>query len=193
MFSISDTKKNGVIDVITGCMYSGKTSETINKINKYKLLGKKILILNHSLDKSRYKDNSLSTHSNINIPCINVSNFDEIKTDPSFDYINSDVIVIEEAQFFKTGLCDFVLEAADKDNKIVIVTGLDGDSDRKEFGEINRLLPHSTSFVKLHALCLKCNDGTLACFTKCLVNKTDQILVGSDTFIPVCRYHYNNN
>jgi thymidine kinase len=184
---------SGRIDIISGCMYSGKSTETIKLINKYKILEKRILVLNHQLDNSRYKENSLSTHNNISIPCISIDSFDNIKTISQFDYYNIDVIVIEEAQFFKIGLYDFVKSAADNDNKIIIVTGLDGDSDRNQFGEINKLLPICDSFVKLHALCLKCKDGTLAPFTKCLVEKNSQILVGNNTFIPVCRFHYNNN
>ena len=178
----------GRIDIIMGCMFSGKSTEIIRLINRYKALDKKIIIINHKND-DRYKKNSISTHSNINVNCISLDNLKVIKTDASYNYINTDVIVIEEAQFFND-LYDFAIKAADNDNKIVIVAGLDGDSNREEFGDIIKLIPKCDSVIKLHALCSVCKDGTLAPFTKRLVENKEQVLIGVNEFIPVCRKHY---
>lgn len=178
----------GRIDIITGCMFSGKSTECIRLINRYKALGKRILAVNHSLD-IRYNKNAISTHSNMSINCISIDNLDKLIEDAKYDYKNIDVILIEEAQFFN-GLFKFVTNAADKDNKIVIVSGLDGDSERNEFGDIIKLIPHCDTITKLHALCSICNDGTPASFTKRLTKNNNQILVGVKEFIPVCRKHY---
>lgn len=83
----------GRIDIIMGCMFSGKSTEIIRIINRYKALDKKILIINHSND-TRYKINSISTHSNININCISTDNLQIIKSDPTYNYTEADVIVI---------------------------------------------------------------------------------------------------
>ena len=99
--------------------------------------------------------------------------------------------MIEEGQFFEN-LYEFAVQAADIDNKVVIVAGLDGDSNREEFGDIIKLIPKCDSVVKLHALCSICKDGTLACFTKRIVKNQSKILVGVNEFIPVCRFHFNN-
>lgn len=184
-------KDIGRIDIIMGCMFSGKSTEIIRLINRYKALDKKILIVNHSND-IRYKKDSISTHSNINIDCISINNLDNIKKESKYEYVSKDVIVIEEAQFFNN-LYKFVLESAEKDNKIIILAGLDGDSNRNEFGDIIKLIPKCDSVTKLHALCSICKDGTLAPFTKRLVENKDQIFIGIDEFIPVCRYHYIKN
>ena len=107
-------------------------------------------------------------------------------------YIKANVIIIEEAQFF-SDLFNFVTNAADKDNKEVYVIGLDGDYLRQPFGDIVRLIPHAENIKKLKALCLRCNDGTEACFTKRIVKDNNQELVGStDSYIAVCRKHYIN-
>jgi len=182
---------SGRIDLITGCMFSGKSTEIIRLINRYKALDKKILIINHSSD-TRYQQNSISTHSNININCFSTDNLEIIKSDPKYNYISTDVIVIEEGQFFQD-LYHFALNSADIDNKIVIIAGLDGDSNREEFGDIIKLIPKCDNITKLHALCSICKDGTLAPFTKRLVNDDKQILVGVSEFIPVCRNHYLNS
>jgi len=105
--------------------------------------------------------------------------------------IESDVIIIEEAQFFED-LKPFVEEFILK-NKIVYVAGLDGDSFMKPFGHILELIPMCDSVKKLSALCIKCKNGTKANFSKRIVNNSEQRLIGSfESFIPVCRYHYNN-
>ena len=190
-----DISKNkaGRIDIIIGSMFSGKSTELIRLINRYKVLGKKILVVNHKLDK-RYSENSISTHSNMVLECVSIENLNEINDKDKYlkEYKNCEVLVIEEAQFFKD-LYNIVIEAADIDNKIVIVAGLDGDSNRSEFGDILKLIPKCDSVKKLHALCVKCKDGTSASFTKRLIKNNSQIYIGVSEFIAVCRYHYLND
>ena len=184
--------KCGRIDIIIGSMFSGKSTELIRSINRYKVLGKKIVCINHILDK-RYQENSISTHSNMNIDCISLKKLNDVFNDEkkARDYHECEILVIEEAQFFED-LYEFVLNAADKENKIVLVAGLDGDSNRDKFGDILKLIPKCDSVKKLHALCVKCKDGTPASFTKRLVKNDSQIYIGVSEFIPVCRYHYLN-
>jgi thymidine kinase len=186
-------KKNlGQIHIVIGSMFSGKSTELIRRINRYKVLGKNILVINNKLDK-RYSENSISTHSNIKLDCISLDKLSDINENETYsaEYEGCDVVVIEEAQFFKD-LYGFVVNSADNDNKIVLVAGLDGDSNRNEFGDILKLIPKCDTVKKLHALCVKCNDGTLACFTKRLVKNDSQIYIGVSEFIAVCRHHYFN-
>jgi len=178
----------GRIDIIMGCMFSGKSTEIIRLVNRYKALDNKILTINHISD-SRYKQNSIVTHNKVSLDCTSLNSLCDVN---KMDIYNSlDVIVIEEAQFFDD-LYEFVLNAADNDNKIILIVGLDGDSNRNEFGDIIKLIPKCDTVKKLHALCSVCKDGTLACFTKRLVDNKEQVLIGVNEFIPVCRYHYNN-
>ena len=90
------------------------------------------------------------------------------------DYVKADVIFIEEGQFFPD-LFRFATTAADLDNKTVYVTGLDGDYKREVFGDICRLIPHAENVTKLKALCGICKDGTLANFTKRIVESRELI------------------
>lgn len=175
----------GRIDIIMGCMFSGKSTELIRLANRYKVLEKKILVVNHSLDV-RYSKNAIATHSNMKMDCLSC---DELNFRQKTEYNQCDVLIIEEAQFFK-GLYEFVLESCEKDGKIVIVVGLDGDSNRTEFGEIVKLIPVADTVRKLYGLCVKCKDGTKACFTKRLIDNTDQVFIGTSEFIAVCRKHY---
>ena len=99
------------------------------------------------------------------------------------------MVIIEEAQFFE-GLYEFVLNACEKDGKNMIVVGLDGDSNRNMFGDIIKLIPVCDSVKKLYGLCVRCKDGTKACFTKRLVENDQQVFIGTSEFQAVCRKCY---
>lgn len=182
--------KGGSINLILGCMFSGKSTETMRIIKRYQTLGnKKILVINNIAD-SRYGESVISSHDKQQIKCISLSSLNSIKTQGI--YINSQIIFIDEAQFFND-LYDFCTNAADNDNKIVYVTGLNGDSNRNTFGDICKLVPHAEDITMLKALCMICKDGTPAVFSKRIVNCQNQKLIGeSDMYIPTCRNHFNN-
>ena len=77
------------------------------------------------------------------------------------------------------------IDAADKH---VIVIGLNGDSNRIPFGQINDLLPYCDDITMLKALCSKCKDGTPGIFSKRIVANSGQICVGSiETYMATCR------
>lgn len=181
--------EQGKINLILGCMFSGKSSEIIRLIKRYRQIEKyNLLLINNSKD-NRYGESVISSHDKIQIKCNSLENLLDI-TDKTV-YKNSDVIFIEEGQFFKD-LIEFCLKAADEDKKIIYVAGLDGDFKRQEFGQMCKLVPHAESITKLKALCNKCGDGTEANFTKRIVDDNNQELVGSkESYIPVCRKHFN--
>jgi thymidine kinase len=111
-------------------------------------------------------------------------------------YNKSDVVIIDEAQFF-TDLYPFIeneLKNQHIINKIFIVSGLSGDSKMNSIGDILKLIPLADEVVKLHAYCIKCKDGTIASFSKRINTLNDsQILIGKDDcYIPVCRFHFYN-
>ena len=177
----------GKLELIIGNMFSGKSTELIRRINIEKSISKKILVINYIGD-NRYSSNSISTHDHTKINCLKLEKLLDFNENMLSSY---DSIFIDEAQFF-TDLYKFVLNAVDNHHKHVVVCGLDGDINRNIFGEIIKLIPICDSLIKLHAYCNKCNDGTLAPFTKKINNDISLIDIGgSDKYIPVCRYHFN--
>ena len=131
------SQKGGSINIIIGCMFSGKSTETIRLIRRYKTGNKNILVINHALD-TRYGESVISSHDKVQLKCLSLKILNEIKDKE--EYKKSDVIFVEEGQFFKD-LFEFVTHAADVDKKTVYVTGLDGDYKREMFGDICRLIP----------------------------------------------------
>jgi thymidine kinase len=100
----------------------------------------------------------------------------------------SNVILINEGQFF-SDLYDSVLQML-KQGKRIYIAGLDGDFERKPFGDILRLIPLCDDVIKLKSLCSLCRNGTHGIFTHRLTLEKEQTLIGSDNYIPVCRKCY---
>lgn len=179
------------IDIIIGCMYSGKTTETIRRLTIYHQLNMKVLYINSQIDTR--SDKAFSTHNEtigqIPFPAIKLNSLTDA------DVTDYQVIAVDEGQFF-TDLATTVLNWVDKKNKIVIVAGLSGDFRRQPFGQIAQLLPHCDSITKLNSFCLDCRRNRQvikpAHFTKRITAQQNEIVVGGqETYIPVCRDCFN--
>ena len=176
------------LKIICGCMFSGKTTELININNKLSSIGKKVLNIKSSLDNRYFLDN-ISNHNMLKIECITLN---KLKDVPSNFYKDNDYIIIDECQFFED-LYEFVIKAIDKDNKNVILIGLNGDSNRNNFGELYKLYPHADDIKLLKAFCSMCNNGIEAIYSKKISDNESIIDIGEkDKYIPVCRKCYNN-
>ena len=195
-------KSGAYLEIAIGCMYSGKTSFLVELYKQYKFCDISVAVINHSID-NRYDNEMLSTHDKVKIPCIKTDKLMDLyaeyidiehptdsipRLQDKFRVMGSEVILINEGQFF-TDLEEFVKLMLVKGKKIY-VSGLDGDFERKKFGHILDLIPLCDKVTKLTSLCSLCKDGTRAIFSKRLTNETEQTVVGSDNYIPVCRSCY---
>jgi len=178
---------SGRIEIIVGCMYSGKSTELLRRVSRYRAIGMKDLLINSSTDTRT--DTSIKTHSDLAHKAMKTHTLLDIVD--SEEYKQARVIGIDEAQFFPD-LYDFVLHA-ELDNKYLIISGLDGDSDRRPFGQILLCIPLCDEIVKLTALDMISKDGTPAIFTKYIQEqaKTGQIQVGAtESYIAVSRANF---
>ena len=174
------------LEIICGCMFSGKTTEILRIYKKLKSINKRVLNINSCLD-NRYSTNHISTHDESKIECISVKHLKHI---PKYFYNDCEYIIIDECQFFDD-LYTFVTNAVDRDNKHVIIIGLNGDINRDNIGDLYKLYPHADSIKQLKAYCSICNDGTDAIFSKKIIDSNDVIDIGEkDKYIPVCRKCY---
>ena len=178
------------LQVILGCMFSGKTTEMLRVIRRHRALNQRVMIINYSLD-TRYsttEEHRMLTHDREGEIAIPLDNLEPSQVTNISEYQESDVIAINEGQFFPN-LVQFCQQAL-KDNKKIIVGGLDGDYRQRPFGEILNLIPIADTVTRLNAFCVVCRDGTPAYFTKRIVESTDQLLIGgSESYQPVCREH----
>jgi thymidine kinase len=180
----------GYLELIIGPMFSGKSTELIRIIRRYKTIGRNILVINHKFN-NRYNSTVITTHNKDSYDdCIILDNLRELIT--TINLNNFDIIIIEELQFFNDAL-ENIIYLVEKLNKTVICAGLDGDSERKSFGDVLKLIPYADKVNKLSALCKYCSDGTQAHFSKRKVITDKQTLVGDTTiYEAVCRKHYNS-
>jgi thymidine kinase len=172
----------GYLELILGPMYSGKTTRLIEHYRAYKFIGKKIVVINYSLD-TRYSNTMLSSHDRCEIPCV----FDNHLSKNL--WIDADVVLINEGQFFND-LVPAVIDMVETYGKTVHICGLDGDFRRQRFGTILELIPYSNKVEKLSAFCGNCKDGTPAIFSYRVTNESEQVVIGSDNYVPLCRSCY---
>ncbi len=167
-------------------MFSGKSSKLISLYNEKKD-SKQILLINYK-DDVRYGENMIITHTKQKVICHSCLYLKDIIQKSLF--LEADIIMIDEAQFFPD-LLEFVIKSVESFHKEVYVAGLDGDYNRNIFGDIVKLIPLADMIIKLKAKC-NCNGcSNDAIFSKRIVKNDDKILIGGiDSYVPVCRKHY---
>jgi thymidine kinase len=171
-------------------MFAGKSSELLGTIRKYSAIGWPVFVITHSFDKRYGTKPEVVSHDSERSPALAVSDFYGIFD--MEDYKKAKLVIIEEAQFFDK-LKEFVLTSVERDGKDVICVGLDGDAERRPFGELIELVPYCDSVVKRHAFCRRCQEPTPAIFTYRKTPDDSQVVVGgAETYEPLCRRHYLN-
>ena len=177
------------LEIIMGCMFSGKSTELIRRLKRYKAIGENVLIINSATD-TRSDEQVIKTHDEVTFNCIKIDNLKDIFSNE--DFLKSKIIGIDEGQFFKD-LYDFVLLTLHNFEKHIIIASLDGDSNQHIFGQTLSLIPLADDVSKLKALCMECNDGTPAPFSKRNIISSEQELVGAKgVYNAVCRKHLFN-
>lgn len=193
-------QNGGQLDIILGTMFSGKTTYILSKIAKMAELNYSILYINIEFDNR--SENIFSTHNPFFDSHVDFVKKESIKNNvqmiksknlSTLDITDKDVIIIDESHFFDD-LIDFVNKCLDS-NKYVIVTGLIADFKGNKFGKTLDLIPICTNIERLHAYCSECAKDkkcTVAIYSKKIVKCRKSIDIGgSDKYIPVCRYHFN--
>lgn len=178
-------RKKGWIEVICGCMFSGKTEELMRRLRRVQIAGQKTEIFKPVLD-SRYDPLEIVSHDANKIRSTPVENHYNILLLTS----DVDVVGIDEAQFFDNEIVEVVEELALRGMR-VIIAGLDMDFKGKPFGPMPALLAMAEYITKLHAICVKCGDNANYSYRKPKID--DQVLLGEkDVYEPRCRQCFYN-
>lgn len=163
--------KSGWIEVIAGCMFSGKTEELIRRLKRSEMAGQKIAVFKPKTD-NRYAANDVVSHNKDAIQAVAVADAREILKLASA----CDVVGIDEANFFDNAVIDVANELANS-GKRVIIAGLDMDFTGRPFGPMPQLLAIAEFVTKVNAISVK--TGELATHSFRYGGKGDsQILVG---------------
>lgn len=183
--------RHGKIILYTGCMTSGKTSSMLTDIQRYKIAKKKCIIIKWSGDDRFTKQDVVISHSGLSVSDVECKNITSVKLDElvkSGALIEYDVVGIDEGQFFDN--IDNVAIALSAAGCIVLISALNGTSDRKLFGNIYKLFPYLTSCVWKNAICMDCGSE-YGCYSYTTVQHQGAILVGgSDIYKALCKTCY---
>jgi thymidine kinase len=181
---MSSEKQKGHIEVICGCMFSGKTEELIRRLKKAELAKQKVRVFKHSLD-IRYDAAKVVSHNASFIEAKPLA----ISKDILADVKNTEVVGIDEAQFFDGDLLQVCNQLA-KDGMRVIVAGLDMNYLGEPFGPIPQLLSIAEDITKLEAVCVRC--GNAAHYSHRIVKDTSLVLLGEkEHYEALCRTCFN--
>jgi thymidine kinase len=171
----------GWIEVIAGSMFSGKSEELIRRLNRARIARQKVQVFKPGID-ARYSIEEIASHSGQKHISIPVSSTAEMLALVAGD---TEVVGIDEAQFFDTAIIDAANSLA-SDGKRVIIAGLDQDYTGKPFEPMPQLLSIAEFITKTHAICVKC--GSTANYSQRTVESDALVEVGaSDKYEARCR------
>lgn len=180
---IGEAHRPGRIEVVCGSMFSGKTEELIRRMKRAKFAKQKVEIFKPSID-TRYSDEDVVSHDQNSIHSTPIESSGSLLLLAS----DIDVVGIDEAQFFDTGLVEVCNELANRGVR-VIVAGLDMDFKGIPFGPIPALCAIADEVTKVHAICVRC--GALAYVSHRLISNDRRVLLGEkDEYEPLCRECY---
>jgi thymidine kinase len=172
---------HGWIEVITGSMFSGKSEELIRRLRRAQIARQKVQIFKPAFD-DRYAEEEIVSHSEMRIPSVTVSNSAELLRRVADD---TEVVGIDEAQFFDNDLPSACVDLAGRGKRIV-VAGLDTDYLARPFEPMPHLMAIAEYVTKTHAICMVC--GNPASHTQRLVVSDERLLLGaSGTYEARCR------
>ena len=175
--------RRGRIEVVCGSMFSGKTEELIRRMKRAQFAHQKVEIFKPSIDV-RYSEADVVSHEGNAIPSTPVDSSQSILLLAG----DSEVVGIDEAQFFDEGIVDVCNQLANQGVR-VIVAGLDLDYRGIPFGPMPKLLAIADDVSKVHAICVRC--GALAYVSHRIVEGDRQVLLGeTKEYEPLCRQCY---
>ncbi len=177
--------KHGWIEVIAGCMFSGKTEELIKQVRRAHIAKQRTQIFKPVID-SRYSREDVSSHDQNRLAAFPVSEAREILSLIHESAVN---VAIDEGQFFSDDLVEVATELANQ-GKRVLIAGLDTDWRGRPFGPMPQLMAIAEVVRKQHAICRTC--GAPATRTQRLVAVSEDILIGShEAYEARCRNHFD--
>ena len=172
--------RKGWIEVICVSVVSGKTEELIRRLRRAEFARQKVEIFKPGVDK-RYHDNDVVSHEGTSIRSTPVPGSSHLLL-----LTNAiEVVGIDEAQFFDSGL-PAVCEQMANSGIRVIIAGLDMDFQGRPFGPMPALMSMAEYVTKVHAICMRCGD--LAQYSHRTTASQDLVVLGeTDSYEPLCR------
>ncbi|MCX6121441.1 MAG: thymidine kinase [Ignavibacteriales bacterium] len=174
-------RNTGWIEVVCGCMFSGKTEELIRRLRRAQIAKQKVVVFKPKID-TRYSQEHIVSHSEQSLNAQVIEDAIEVLALAG----DAQVVGIDEGQFFKANIVDVCNQLADQ-GKRVIVAGLDQDYKGNPFEPMPQLLAIAEYITKTLAICVVC--GNPADRTQRKSEQHERVVVGAkDLYEARCRY-----
>lgn len=170
-----------MINIYTGPMFSGKSTRLIQEYNKF--YNKENILVLKPVKDTRTKSKIRARGLDIDITALSIKDLSEILDIIKLDkYKNNRVIFIDEAQFLTGDVS--IISKLSLNGYDFHIAGLNQTSEQTPFGIMPNLMAIADNIELIKAKCKICNKD--AQYTYCLVHKDNEILVGSNEYIPIC-------
>lgn len=145
--------QSGVVEVIVGSMFSGKTDELIRRLRRATIAKQKVQVFKPAVD-IRYTEAKVTSHAGNDFDAQPIQSSAQLLEKLDAD---TTVVAVDEAQFFDPQIVQVIQHLAD-DGMRVIVAGLDTDFRGEPFGPMPTLMAQAERVDKLHAICMVCAE-----------------------------------
>ncbi|GAA0229146.1 thymidine kinase [Haladaptatus pallidirubidus] len=147
---------SGWVEVITGCMFSGKTEELLRRLRRAEIAGQEVAVFKPALD-DRYGEDTVGSHDGASWDATVVEPDDEGVWEIPKKLNGEQVVAIDEANFFSAELVS-VCEHLAEDERRVVISGTDQTFRAEPFDPLPQLISVSEYVEKLQAICAKCGE-----------------------------------
>jgi len=177
----------GVLEVITGPMFSGKSEELIRRLKRARIAKQRVACYKPDIDL-RYHRTAIASHSSQTHEASVITTVEDLRAQLAPQLMEVDVVGIDEAQFLDDSIITLVLELVAL-GKRVLLAGLDTTFANEPFGPVPNLMALADSVTKLSAVCMVC--GQPAIHTQRLGASQELVVVGAAGLYEArCRAHF---
>jgi len=177
----------GVLEVVTGPMFSGKSEELIRRLKRARIARQRVSCFKPDIDL-RYHRTSIASHSSQTHEAVTVATVEDLRAAlfPQLDEV--EVVGIDEVQFFDPAIIPLSMELVAL-GKRVLMAGLDTTFNNEPFGPVPALMALADKVTKLSAVCMVC--GQSAIHTQRLGQSQELVVVGAAGMYEArCRTHF---
>ncbi len=177
----------GILEVITGPMFSGKSEELIRRLKRARIARQRVACFKPDIDL-RYHRTAIASHSSQTHEARTVATVEDLRAALYPQLSEVEVVGIDEVQFFDPAIIPFALELVSL-GKRVLMAGLDTTFSNEPFGPVPALMALADKVTKLSAVCMVC--GAAAIHTQRLGQSQELVVVGAAGLYEArCRTHF---
>jgi thymidine kinase len=178
----------GVLEVITGPMFSGKSEELIRRLKRARIARQRVACYKPDIDL-RYHRSAIASHSAQTHEAVTIANVERLRESLYPQLSEVEVVGVDEVQFLDSGIIPLAAELVTL-GKRVIFAGLDMTFSAEPFGPVPALMALADSVTKLSAVCMVC--GQSAIHTQRLGQSQELVVVGAAGLYEArCRAHFH--